>query len=346
MRYSESSELSAEYLRLALPMLSQHKVSVNPVNYAVAYEYVSGTNEQLAREVDSLQEKDQKLTNEVFEELFRKYVSEYDPDRVTRLQNEFRSILQGIQSSVTQVDDQASRFDQSLQEYEKRLNPNLDIKAVAEIVDGILNETHLMQGSNQELKGQLEESTVQVDSLRKELDRVKQEAMVDPLTGLVNRSGFESALARVIKAASNDVEPACLLMADIDNFKRINDSYGHLLGDIVLKAVAHTLNASVKGKDTAARYGGEEFAVVLPDTQLEGARALAENIRSLVEKGQIRRQTDRQPIGQVTISIGVAAFRPGDTREALIERADRALYRAKNAGRNRVLIEEDRATRE
>ena len=118
----------------------------------------------------------------------------------------------------------------------------------------------------------------------------------------------------------------------------VNDTYGHVLGDKVIRAVAHVLRSSIKGRDVAARLGGEEFAVLLPQTSLLGAAALAEQIRRTVEQGRICRPDGDESIGQVTLSVGVAAAKPGDTLEALLERADAAMYTAKRAGRNRVSV--------
>ncbi len=125
-------------------------------------------------------------------------------------------------------------------------------------------------------------------------------------------------------------------MADIDFFKKINDTYGHLLGDKVIRAVAQVIHANVKGRDIAARVGGEEFAVLLPETTVTGAKALAEQIRTAVARGRIHRGDRDEQIGGVTLSIGVAMAEPEEALEALIGRADAALYEAKRTGRNRV----------
>jgi diguanylate cyclase len=118
----------------------------------------------------------------------------------------------------------------------------------------------------------------------------------------------------------------------------VNDTHGHLLGDKVIRAVAHVLCSNIKGRDVAVRLGGEEFAILLPDTSVHGATTLAEKIRTLVASGRIRRNEGGELVGQITLSLGVAAAEKGDTIEALIERADRALYAAKRAGRNRVSV--------
>jgi diguanylate cyclase len=126
-------------------------------------------------------------------------------------------------------------------------------------------------------------------------------------------------------------------MCDIDHFKKINDNYGHLFGDKVIRAVAQVLTDNVKGRDTAARYGGEEFIVLLPNTPLEGARALAEKIRSTIEGGRIKKGGGEET-AKVTISLGVSRYAPGESSASFIERADKALYVSKQSGRNQVSL--------
>jgi diguanylate cyclase len=131
------------------------------------------------------------------------------------------------------------------------------------------------------------------------------------------------------------------MLLDIDHFKRFNDTWGHQTGDQVLRLVAMTLKSNIKGKDMAARYGGEEFAAILPETDLEGAIIAADNIRKAIQAKELLKRSTNEKLGRITASLGVAMYRPGDTPGSLIERADRCLYAAKHAGRNRVLSENE-----
>ena len=137
--------------------------------------------------------------------------------------------------------------------------------------------------------------------------------------------------------------PLCLMLLDIDHFKNFNDTYGHQTGDQVLRLVAMTLKSNIKGKDLAARYGGEEFVAILPETDLEGAIIVADNIRKAIQAKELLKRSTNEKLGRITASFGVAVFRPADTASTLIERADRCLYAAKHAGRNRVVSEIDLA---
>jgi diguanylate cyclase len=128
-------------------------------------------------------------------------------------------------------------------------------------------------------------------------------------------------------------------MCDVDHFRTFNNTWGHLVGDQVLRLVAQVLRASFKGQDVVARYGGEEFAIVLPNTALANARILAEQVRCKVMANHVRNRSTGVDMGQVTLSIGIAEAGPADTAESLIGRADSCLYAAKNGGRNRVVCQ-------
>ena len=134
-----------------------------------------------------------------------------------------------------------------------------------------------------------------------------------------------------------------MLLVDIDHFKQFNDTYGHQIGDEVLKIVARALTRSVRGQDVVARYGGEEFAVLLPETPINGAHIVAENIRKLIADNRLKRKNSTEDLGQITVSIGATRFRFGmhenDNVPYFIQRADEALYKAKKAGRNKVILE-------
>jgi diguanylate cyclase len=176
----------------------------------------------------------------------------------------------------------------------------------------------------------------EVAELRKQLGVVQNEAITDPLTTLLNRRGFDRSVTTLLSARETGLIGCTLLIGDIDHFKRVNDTYGHVFGDQVIKGVAQIIQRVVKGNDIAARLGGEEFAVLLPDTPLRGGITVAEQIRAGVGNTRIKKAGTNTFVDQITLSLGVATGVEQDTLESLLERADKALYHAKNSGRNRV----------
>ncbi len=174
-------------------------------------------------------------------------------------------------------------------------------------------------------------------SLKEKQERLIAETITDPLTGLNNLRYFQNSLQTEIGRAHRHKRSFALLIVDIDYFKTFNDANGHQMGNVILKEVANIIKSSVRGDGICARYGGEEFAMILPETDAEGGKAVAERIRSNVEKTIFPGQ-DNQPQKNLTVSVGGATFpQNGSVASELFERADQALYKAKNSGRNRVV---------
>ena len=179
-----------------------------------------------------------------------------------------------------------------------------------------------------ELRAHLTTSLKQVEELTETLQT---QALTDALTGVANRRSASDRLQAELARAQRASAPLGVALCDIDRFKLVNDTHGHERGDETLRRVAERLGSVLRSQDYQARWGGEEFLVLLPDTDVGGAQRVAERMRGEVEAEVV------DGVGQVTISIGVAGSREGDTAETLVDRADSALYAAKHAGRNRVV---------
>ena len=241
-------------------------------------------------------------------------------------------------------DDGVSRRQASLRvEGDHAVIRDLD-SANGTFVDGArVAEALLGNGSRVHIGMQTILKFIWADDVEAEYQRKLVEgALQDPLTGLYNRRMLEERLGSELAAARRHDRVVAVLMVDIDHFKAINDRYGHLAGDETLRMVARTLRATIRQEDFVARFGGEEFVVIAPETGLEGARLLGERIRRAVERSRCVWQDDEL---SVTVSAGAtvselpAEFVPGLTAHALVDAADRALYRAKEEGRNRVVAQ-------
>ena len=176
-----------------------------------------------------------------------------------------------------------------------------------------------------------------VESTMADNARLEQLAQTDPLTQILNRRALTERITAEMERALRYDSTMALLMIDLDHFKRVNDTYGHLVGDDVLRDVAQLLSDTIRGSDIVARYGGEEFLVLLPETDDAGAESFAERIRVAVEQHEFNNATE-SPALRLTASVGVAVFPAAriESVEDLFARADAALYRAKADGRNRV----------
>jgi len=338
MRYDDSVEQSAEYLRLALPLMSRQAAALTPISYAVWYEYVAGINPALQARIDDLTRDGSVLDDNMTIELFQRHVADIDHDTARRVSHDLQKVMFDVSQSAAQTGHKAGEFGNALQAWSSGLASSDPSVTASTHLESLLSHTQDMQNSVASLKDRLDDSQREIEELRQEVDRAREAALADGLTGLANRRGFDIALAACLAGLAPNEQGPSLLIADIDHFKHVNDRYGHLFGDKVIRAVAQILKESVKGRDTAARYGGEEFIILLPNTPLDGAMALAEQIRITVENCRIRRLDNNECIESITLSFGVAGHLPVETADQLMTRADKALYRSKQEGRNRVTL--------
>jgi diguanylate cyclase (GGDEF)-like protein len=193
-----------------------------------------------------------------------------------------------------------------------------------------------LQSEVQRLSDELARRTLERTQLQQTISELTELSLRDPLTGLFNRRGLSERLVEELSRARRYGAPLSLMMVDIDHFKRINDLYGHAIGDVAIGHVARLLMRDRRVSDIVSRYGGEEFVLLLPHTPLDGALSLAERLRYLIEKSPYRTVEAQDSL---TVSLGVAVFDPKMREPAeLLEAADQALYRSKREGRNRVSV--------
>ena len=339
MKYTESKEQSAELLRLLLPLMSKHGAAFHPISYAVWYEYISGINLELKQALDRRLQRDEPINDTEIRALFQRFISDSEMRDVERLQVDLRRVLDKVTQQASAAGQRAEHYGSSLGEAGGQLVSAASDSAITKILQTLMHETREMQGSVTQLQTQLRASGDEVESLRQALHSAVGESMTDPLTGLKNRRGLDRVIVETQSAKSEGLRGYALMMVDVDHFKRVNDRYGHLLGDKVLRSIAQALDSMVRGRDAVARFGGEEFALLLPETEVEGARLLADRIRRTIENGRIKRNNDSaEYLDTVTVSIGVAGYVPGETVENFFGRADHALYACKQNGRNRVMV--------
>jgi diguanylate cyclase len=330
-------EQAAEYLRLALAFMGRHGIAPNPLNFSLCYDYVCGHNPALNAALDRAVS-GSGFTEITARDLYRQHVWDGEKQRLEDLRAELRKLIVETLTGVTQASDDAARSTHNLAAHSEKLERGPSLNELRSIVATMMSETRTIAHNGTALKHMLDETRQQVESLRDELESTRKQVAVDPLTGLKNRRAFESALHDATNRSAQQGEPLALLVIDIDRFKEVNDTFGHLAGDRVIRSVSTLLSANVKGKDTVARLGGEEFAVLLPDTPLPGAERVGEALRHAVEHSRLRRSNTGETIGHITVSVGVTAYLAGETHDDFIGRADKALYISKRAGRNRVSV--------
>jgi len=337
----KSLEELHNYVRLILPMMSKYYIPLTPKNYTVWYEYVTGNNKELGKVIDAMIEKGDKFSEEKNETLYQRYIAEKDEQELSQLREDLQKVLVTVLHEIMGMSEETDKYEKVISKSVNKLSADVSIKKVRNIVNEIITETKKIGHFGKSIKEKLKQTTEELETLQKEFQQAKTEASMDFLTGVANRKAFDEALTSITGKAASDGSNLCLLMIDIDHFKNFNDTYGHIVGDEVLKFVTKKTKEMVKGGDFVARYGGEEFAVILPRTSLQDARTLAEKLRLFFTQAKLKSTTSSMKLGGITVSIGIAGYRPGEPLENFIHRTDQALYFAKDTGRNRVATEAD-----
>lgn len=337
-KYKQDKESSAEILRLILQKMTAHPASFNPSTYAVWYEFLAGINPQLSEAMNKFLGDKGQLTTELAQNFFDLYISEGNPQAQEVFQQNMQKLLNNLATFAESTGSETNRFSAGLQKYGETLNSGVDAPSLKNLVGEIMQDTQSMRSSVESLQGGLYESKDEVEKLQHELQNARHEALSDPMTGVFNRRGFDAQMKKLLATPDLQNKRVCFMMLDIDFFKKVNDTYGHLFGDKVIRGVAAALTARVKGQDSVARMGGEEFAVILPDTPVQGAYVLAEQIRQSIASSKIRRSEKQAVVEGITISIGIADCVIGDDWVDALSFADEALYASKKQGRNRTTI--------
>ena len=327
------------YANSAIELLKRATIPPYPQFYELLYTYATGVNPELNGRINTVLRTgtaDVDLAEKLYNEFLR---SQDANERISHVSERMSHRIEAVHEAIDTAMTTANAYSGALQAASGDLDQGADSHTLKVMARRLLSETRRMQDANQQLEEKLQSSRDDIAQLQRDLDEVRMQALLDPLTKISNRKSFDENLLRAIAEAEATGQPLCLVLLDIDHFKRFNDTWGHQTGDQVLRLVALTLKSNIKGKDTAARYGGEEFAAILPATDLEGGMIVAENVRRAIQAKELLKRSTNEKLGRITASFGVAMFREDDGSSSLIERADQCLYAAKRAGRNRVLVE-------
>ncbi|MDD2739192.1 MAG: GGDEF domain-containing protein [Methylomonas lenta] len=333
--YDFSVSLNNGYLKKIIPILTKHEIAANPLNYAIFYDYVAKQNPNLNTAVDELLNNQKPFDCAASFTLYETYICNTSLHSLENINEKIHKVLLQATDAIGKTYTKAEQTNDSFQKKTAILEATSELAVGSSILQEIIQETRSLAATSQTRQAQLNAANAEMEQLRAELAQVRQIAVTDGLTGLLNRRAFDQTLSEIIEQSGS--ETTCLSMLDIDHFKQVNDTYGHTIGDHVIKFVAILLKKYAEDHHHVARYGGEELAIIMPNTPKHKAIEISENIRLEMEKSRLKRKTDNLTLGQITISIGIAELEPNDNPESLITRADSALYQAKKSGRNKVM---------
>ena len=320
-----------------LDLMRLHGVPATSANYEVWLAYRLGRNAALREAVDGRIATGEGFTAEFNNEIYDRFFTGMGASAQIVLAGEkIARDLSQVVDFLKQTEAKSGDYGRTLESAATDLTRALAPEQIRQVVASLAAATLDMANHNQNLTAQLQRSTKEIDTLRTSLESVRVESLTDSLTGLANRRMFDETLRMRLEEARAQRTELCLLLCDIDHFKRFNDTWGHHTGDQILRFLASALQAHARPDFLVARYGGEEFAVVMPRVSPRVAAQTAEALRAAIQAKRLRRRSTNEDLGQVTVSVGIARLQPGDTTQGFVERADACLYASKRNGRNQV----------
>ena len=261
--------------------------------------------------------------------------------QLTEAQDRLKSMLANFVDRLADMSDETDTYHGTIETCAERITAAADISQISEVLEEVMTATRAMQLNSERsrdelhaMRGRLQETELEIERLQGELAQASDMVRIDPLTGMLNRKGMEEALDRELSRFQRHQSSLCLVLLDLDNFKKLNDTLGHQAGDEALIHLANVVREALRPQDTLARYGGEEFVVILPETPLDESVTVVTRLQRELTRKFFMRNNEKHLI---TFSAGVAELGRDETPQQALERADQAMYLAKRSGKNRVM---------
>lgn len=331
MSLEHNYQVSSNFSELTHDFLSSHSIAPTPVNYSVIYLYISNENELLNAAIDKQLKQKVLLTSDFIADLFKRYVS-FSEQVENNILSPFVSSLTKTLEQINQQVGNDEKTKQNLQKLNSILSKTEHHQSVKPVANFLFDTINNAKAQHQALSQELSATQQELNQLKSKLASSRQEALVDALTGLLNRRGCDEKLQALTFSQTHSS-----LAIDIDHFKKINDDFGHFVGDQVIQRIAKTIASQISARDLAVRFGGEEFVVVMANKSMSEAKLTAEKIRIAIEKMKLIRKETNAYLPPISVSIGIADNKHVDNWNGLFKQADDALYQAKNSGRNRCI---------
>ena len=331
--FDEAARLAAK----AMDHARRHRIPPCPHAFEVWYAYANGADDALRARIDSELIKADVIDQYTIEQIYEDHFLQKRLSRgINRIGDELESELRDTIDLIRDGVGSNRAYVHTLENAQSRIAKTSRNQDAKRVVMELVNLSRDHTKHSEAVGSELARARKQVSHLQRELHKLRDHAYLDHLTQIPNRRHMDEVLEREILGARDTAEPLSFALGDLDNFKLLNDTYGHTVGDAVLKHFAALIRNNIKGQDIPARFGGEEFAIIFPKTSLFGAGVIADKIRGLLHDTDYILSRDRSSIGKVSVSFGVTQLLPGDDMGKIVERADGLLYRAKRLGRNRV----------
>ncbi len=320
----------------------QHNIKLTPHAYHVWYEYFMGKNQELKNEIECVDESCDNITDQEMNSIYNRYfVEELDNSLVDKVNSETQKIINNVFNDLLGASKVTTNYESRLDKYSETLGGVTKVDQVQAVVKSIIKDTQAMSETSAALKKKLDQANNQTQELKQKLQEAEKSAYTDSLTNINNRKAFDKRIGELMADFKQNQTTFSYIILDIDFFKKFNDTFGHQAGDRVLQIVGAILNMALKGMDFPARYGGEEFVILLPETEIKNAIIVAEKLRIRLASKNLKQLKIHDSEQKITASFGVSQVEDKDDIKTVMERADKALYAAKEAGRNNVKSQYD-----
>jgi len=322
------------HAQAAMGLLRRHALPPSALNYALMHAIASGAAPRAREAVEAMTARGEALDDDVCARLFGACASGALAQIYDQLGARLYGEIERMQGAVERHHRVTSHYTSAVDEAVATIESPFDTASLTAAMRGVLQGSRLMAFENHALQEALEHTRAELSRLREEVALRRAESLTDALTGVANRRAFDQKLASLFE----EDRAIGLLMIDIDHFKVINDTHGHVFGDQVLRLIGSVIGENVRQSDLVARIGGEEFALVMEGASESEALIIAEKIRKAIAARKIVKRGSGSLVAKVSVSVGIATRRPDDDPRSLLDRADAGLYRAKEQGRNRAVI--------
>lgn len=327
---------SVSVFKDTVPLMRSNGIPLTPENYALWYTYSNGSLDGLNQAINKNLERGIEFSKRLNQELYDTYIESNDTQALDGYQAATKELIEKLLLELKEVTGGSDDYVTSMEICEKQLQENPDVSQLNDIVGQVIEKTKNINETNRDLAESLKQMEGEINILKSGVVSLTEQANTDQLTKIANRRGFERKYELLEQDFAENGKEFSLLLIDIDHFKKFNDTHGHTIGDKVLSYVASTLNSCLDMEDFVARFGGEEFVIALKNANQEKALKTADKLRVTVSNKKLRSNQAKGCLGNVTISIGVATIKSGEDLDSLLDRADKAMYQAKDNGRNQI----------
>jgi len=322
--YPVASKISENTIKL----LTHYQIPPTPINFSVIYHYLSKKNEEMNQRIDEQLNWNNSLDAVFLESIFLEFFSnseQIEKSLLTPFELTLSSTMEKLKQQLVNDEEVATNF----KKVDKALAKSTQKSSLQPLIEFITHNLSTSTNQRNELNEELSKTYQQVNQLKAQLKVSQEEAIKDALTGLYNRRGCDEKLKEL-----DDELVHSTLAIDIDHFKKVNDTFGHSVGDKVIQCVASIIEQHINKTDFAVRFGGEEFFVILTEKAKAEAKGIAEKIRIAITQLKLKQKKSNTYLPPISISIGIAEYQKHDSWKTVFESADAALYQAKESGRN------------